>query len=226
MRRANVAALAVVVVFVALSSAGCTDKRAAQIRTLTRDRNQLSTQREQLRTQLNKAHQDNASLESALAARGTELTGARAKIRQLESKADSAQRRDKGTGWTQTLHGDKIGVGSDLLFRSGRASLSSRGKVKLNKIAADLKGVYAGLPVRVYGYTDSDPIKVSKKSWQDNLDLSANRAMAVTRYLISKGIKANKVETVAMGATGFLAKNNTTSGKAKNRRVEIVVVKG
>ena len=128
MRRANVAVLAVVVVFVALSSAGCTDKRAAQIRTLTRDRNQLSTQREQLRTQLNKAHQDNASLESALAARGTELTGARAKIRQLESKADSAQRRDKGTGWTQTLHGaeDSTTPMPDSMTSRTRAMSSSR----------------------------------------------------------------------------------------------------
>ena len=226
MRRAIVTVSTVVIVFVALSSVGCNGKQAAKLKALTHNRNQLANQNNQLRDQLNKAHQDNAGLKSALDGKNTELAAARTKIGQLEGKIGSAQKLGKGKGWTQSIHGDKIGLGSDLLFRSGRASLSTKGKIKLSKIVKDLKGVYAGLPVRVYGYTDSDPIKVSRKSWQDNLDLSANRAMAVTRYLRSKGIRAGTVETVAMGATRFLARNNTAAGKARNRRVEIVVIKG
>ena len=78
--------------------------------------------------------------------------------------------------------------------------------------------------MRVYGYTDSDPIKRSARLWKDNLDLSANRAMAVTRELRKLGIPAESIETVAMGATRSVAPNRTKADKAKNRRVEIVVV--
>ena len=127
--------------------------------------------------------------------------------------------------WDVGKFADKVSVGSDILFASGKATLTSKGKAALANIVADLKGSYAGLPVRVYGYTDSDPIKRTKNLWQDNLDLSANRAMAITRHIVSKGIKAESVETVAMGATRFVAKNDTSASKAENRRVEIVVIK-
>jgi flagellar motor protein MotB len=79
--------------------------------------------------------------------------------------------------------------------------------------------------VQVYGFTDNDPIVKTKKLWEDNLDLSANRAMMVTRELIRHGIAANRVETIAMGSTHPVASNSDKAGKAKNRRVEIVAIK-
>jgi len=81
------------------------------------------------------------------------------------------------------------------------------------------------MTVRVMGYSDSDPIVKTKKLWKDNLDLSANRAMEVTRYLWSRGIPAERIETVGMGSTHFVQPNKTKAGKAANRRVEIHVVK-
>ena len=122
-------------------------------------------------------------------------------------------------------HADRVILGSDILFASGQATLTTAGKKAIDEIAKDLTSRYAGQLVRVYGYTDSDPIKRSKKLWKDNLDLSANRAMAVPRYLISRGIKADRIETIAMGATHYVAANSTKAAKAKNRRVEIFVIK-
>jgi chemotaxis protein MotB len=110
------------------------------------------------------------------------------------------------------------------LFSSGKAKLKSSGKTALSKVARDLKGNYSSLPIRIYGFTDSDPIRKSK--WKDNLELSANRSMAVTRYLISKGVDDERIETIAMGATHFLTSNKTRAGKSQNRRVEIFVIKG
>jgi outer membrane protein OmpA-like peptidoglycan-associated protein len=49
--------------------------------------------------------------------------------------------------------------------------------------------------------------------------------MAVTRYLVVKGVKADSIETIAMGETHPLA-SNSGAAKAKNRRVEIIVIKG
>jgi flagellar motor protein MotB len=128
-------------------------------------------------------------------------------------------------GWQKGTFGDKIAVGSDVLFSPGRATLTQAGKQALSPIAGALSGQYAGLPVRVYGYTDADPIRKSRKHWKDNLDLSANRAMAVTRYLISRGIPKDSIETIAMGDTHFVAGNKRRTDKAKNRRVEIFVVR-
>ena len=129
------------------------------------------------------------------------------------------------TGWKPTPAGDKITVGSDVLFPAGRATLTASGRNALDRIARDLRTTYPDHLVRVYGYTDSDPIVKTKNLWQDNLDLSANRAMAVTRYLIDKAVKADAVETVGMGATNFVAPNTTAAGKQKNRRVEIIAVR-
>ena len=127
-------------------------------------------------------------------------------------------------GWERGRFGDKISIGSDLLFSSGRATLTRAGKRAIKKIARTIKGNYSGKFVRVYGYTDSDPIRKTRHLWKDNLDLSANRAMAVTRYLIKCGVSKSKIETIAMGATHFVARNNSRVGKKKNRRVEIVVI--
>jgi len=114
---------------------------------------------------------------------------------------------------------------SDILFPSGQATLTKQGLTELDKAAAAIKARYAGLPVRVYGYTDTDPILKTKKLWQDNLDLSANRAMNVTRHLRSRGVPASMIETVAMGETRPVASNASTASKARNRRVEIIVIK-
>ena len=143
----------------------------------------------------------------------------------LEEELAKGDRGGAPTGWTEGRSGARITVGSDVLFSSGRATLTNSGKAALDRVARDLKGSYAGRKVLVYGYTDSDPIKKTKKLWQDNLDLSANRAMAVSRYLASRGISRENIETIAMGDTHFLAGNRTKSDKAKNRRVVIFVVK-
>ena len=145
--------------------------------------------------------------------------------RQLAARGQANIVVDVNDGmWVSDPRGAKTSIGSDVLFSSGKASLKPSGKTALSKVARDLKGNYARLPIRVYGFTDSDPIRKSK--WKDNLDLSANRSMAVTRYLISKGIDNERIETIAMGATHFLTSNKNRAGKAQNRRVEIFVIKG
>ena len=76
------------------------------------------------------------------------------------------------------------------------------------------------MPIDIVGHTDTDPIKKSK--WKDNWELSAQRSLAVVRYLISKGIPKETILEVGRGESQPVASNSTESGKAKNRRVEIV----
>jgi len=115
-----------------------------------------------------------------------------------------------------------VRVPGDVLFASGKSSLRESAKKTLSDIAGVLKRKYSGQTIRVEGYTDADPIRKSK--WKDNLELSAQRAMAVHRYLQEQGIAPERMYAAGFGATNFRATNNTAAGKAQNRRVEIVVV--
>ncbi|UCC21740.1 MAG: OmpA family protein [Planctomycetota bacterium] len=108
-----------------------------------------------------------------------------------------------------------------ILFDPGRATLKKATSTELNHIKSVLQQNYAGRLVDVVGHTDSDPIKKSK--WKDNWELSAQRALAVVRYLVKGGFSQDRIRAVGRGETQPIASNATASGKARNRRVEIVV---
>jgi len=108
-----------------------------------------------------------------------------------------------------------------ILFDSGKAALKKATSTELNHIQSVLQSQYAGKQINVVGHTDSDPIKKSK--WKDNWELSAQRALSVVRYLIEQGIAEDRIRAVGCGAGTPIASNATASGRAKNRRVEIVV---
>jgi chemotaxis protein MotB len=108
-----------------------------------------------------------------------------------------------------------------ILFDSGKATLKSTTSKELDQIVSVLKQKYASKDVDVVGHTDTDPIV--KSSWKDNLELSSQRALSVTRYLIEHGISEKQVRADACGAARPVASNSSATGKAKNRRVEIVV---
>lgn len=108
-----------------------------------------------------------------------------------------------------------------LLFDSGKEILKSATIAELDHIRSVLRQKYNGKQVDVVGHTDTDPIKKSK--WKDNWELSAQRAMTVARYLIDRGISEDKIRAVGCGESRPIASNANATGKAKNRRVEIVV---
>jgi len=108
-----------------------------------------------------------------------------------------------------------------ILFDSGKATLKSSTSKELDQIVSVLKQKYASKDVDVVGHTDTDPIV--KSSWKDNLELSAQRALSVARYIIGHGIAEKQVRADACGSARPVASNSSATGKAKNRRVEIVV---
>ena len=228
MARIGLRGLSVMLAAVALSAFGCAEKEKKQIFELKSSYNQLSELFDTQRNELAQAKAANAELTQQLGQKDADLAAKDARILELENKLAEPpppEEGEAGEGWERTAAGDRITVGSDVLFAAGRATLTDKGKSALDKIVNDLKTTYAGLGVRVYGYTDSDPIKRTKHLWQDNLDLSANRAMAVTRHLRVRGIEAKLIETIAMGATRPVAGNDSGAGKQRNRRVEIVVIR-
>jgi len=158
-----------------------------------------------------------------------ELTKSQQTVRELQSKIqDLKQSPAKATGFegmdvkfdasrgtiTVTLK-DKI------LFSPGKAKLKKASIKELNDILSVLKSKYPGKHIDVVGHTDSDPIK--KSGWDDNWELSAQRALSVLRYLEKRGIPEDQIRAIGCGKARAVATNANAAGKARNRRVEIVV---
>jgi chemotaxis protein MotB len=117
-----------------------------------------------------------------------------------------------------------LSIPASITFASGKAELSSDGQAALKKVAATLKREYPGARFSVEGHTDADPIK--KSGFASNRDLSVARAMAVLRYLVENcGIPDEDCIVAGHGQYDPVAANKKDSEKAKNRRVEIVVLR-
>ncbi len=114
-----------------------------------------------------------------------------------------------------------ISMESKLLFPPGSYRLSKKGLKALKAIAEYLKPMKVW--IEVDGHTDSIPFK---KGRLNNLALSSLRALSVAQFLVKNGIKRSRIFAYGFGGARPIAPNNTPSGRAKNRRVDIVVVVG
>lgn len=124
---------------------------------------------------------------------------------------------------TNTRAGETvISVPAEVSFASGKASLSQQGRSALTAVASRLKSEFpATARFHIEGHTDSDPI--SKSKFKSNRDLSIARAMAVLEFLVTQArVSDERFVVVGHGQYKPVAPN-TSSEKAKNRRVEIVV---
>ena len=108
-----------------------------------------------------------------------------------------------------------------ILFSPGKAALKKAIITELDHIRSVLEDKYSNRRIDIVGHTDSDPIKKSK--WKDNWELSTERALTVLRYMVVQGIPKDKIRAVGCGDAISVASNASPSGKARNRRVEIVV---
>ena len=106
---------------------------------------------------------------------------------------------------------------SGVTFELNKATLTSEAQTILNKMVAVLKE-YPDTNVIVAGHTDS----TGKAAY--NMTLSEKRAKAVTNFFTSNGLGASRFTTKWFGATQPAYDNSTPEGRAKNRRVNIVIV--
>jgi chemotaxis protein MotB len=111
-----------------------------------------------------------------------------------------------------------------VLFDSGKAEVKPEGLVVLQKVIDILKGV-KDKAIRIEGHTDNVPISGAlARRFPTNWELSAARAINVTRYLQQQGIDPAILAAVGYGEYKPVAGNDTDEGKAKNRRIEIILV--
>jgi chemotaxis protein MotB len=111
-----------------------------------------------------------------------------------------------------------------ILFDSGQAEVKPEGLAVLKRVVEILMTVEDKL-IRIEGHTDNIPIAGAlAKRYPTNWELSAARALNVTRYLEKEGIDPSILSAAAFGEYQPVAENDTSEGRAKNRRIAIILL--
>ena len=117
-----------------------------------------------------------------------------------------------------------VNLVESVLFDSGKAEVKPNGLVVLQKVIDILKSIKDKV-IRIEGHTDNVPIVGAlTRKYPTNWELAAARAINVARYLQQQGIDPAFLAAVAYGEYKPVAPNDTDEGRAKNRRIEIVLV--
>jgi len=214
------ACVALTLAFLAMGLGGCKEQALKE---------EIAT----LNARLAAAQSENSNLASqnaALVAENTSLKGQLADAQRMKPQppppVDNTKKGnafDKDLDVTETAREVTVTLPDDILFDSGKAELKATSKATLDKIAGVIKRDYAGKEIQVIGHTDNDPIR--KSGWKDNWELSAQRALAVVRYLASQGVPEKQVTAAGRGQFMPRDSNATAAGKSRNRRVQIVILK-
>jgi len=120
----------------------------------------------------------------------------------------------------QNNRGVRIDINESLLFTAGSAELSGNANQVINEIALLIK--VNQHPIQVEGHTDNIPIH--NDTFFSNWELSAVRASSVVRMLSGAGIADNRLSAIGFGASQPISENDTVPGRAKNRRVSIMIL--
>lgn len=139
--------------------------------------------------------------------------------KKMEEKRRAMEQSTQGTGVDVTRTADnqlKLNVPSDISFDTGKSAIKPELRTVLDSFANGLTNDPA-LQVRVIGHTDSTG------SDAINNPLSVDRAQSVRDYLAGRGIQPTRIETSGRGSHEPIADNTSDAGRAKNRRVEILL---
>jgi outer membrane protein OmpA-like peptidoglycan-associated protein len=182
-----------------------------------------------------KAEKESAQQKQAESARAAQLSAEEAdQARRLaESRASEAEfarreadlasqqitsltRQLENLQLRQTESGVVVTLG-DVLFASGQARLVEGGRSSLEEVV-DLLQTEPGKKIRVEGHTDSSG------GAESNLQLSGQRANAVRDALVSMGVSSDRITAMGMGQDFPIASNEDEDGRARNRRVDVILL--
>jgi len=143
-------------------------------------------------------------------------------MQELKNTVANALKGFEGKGLTIVNKNGKVYVSMEnkLLFNSGSWSVGENGQQAVRKLAKVLSE-NPDIRVLIEGHTDDDPFygPVIKDNW----DLSVKRATAIVRILEDADVSANQITAAGRGEFMPVASNNSKEGKAKNRRIEIIL---
>lgn len=226
---------------VLLSSCGVP---TAQYDKTVRDMQDCTKQREELLVQAAACQNNVKSLTGENEALKKEKDALQGRVNELTSKAEKAEQLEKATQTYQDLQKklekeiqdgqvqlkemkDRLTMTmvDKILFPSGSVDVSNEGKQVLDKVITILKDI-TDKRIQVEGHTDNVRIFSSVRTkYPTNWELSTARATQVVRYLQEEG----GLDAKLLSATGYseyqpIAPNDTDENKAKNRRIEIVLL--
>ena len=204
----------------AQAEAAQAQQQAAQSQ-LDAQKAQMQAQRAQLEAE--QAQASKAQADAARAQAEAEAAEARAKAAQANKSVEDAnqvreklrQQLNSVLATSESARGLIVNM-SDVLFDTGKYTLKPATQISLAKVAGILQA-YPGLKVQVEGYTDS----VGSDDF--NQKLSENRSSTVKDFLVAQGVSPSNITSQGFGKNNPVADNSTASGRAQNRRVNMVV---
>ena len=210
--RVRALALLVGVALASLALGGCKSNKGPSVDDLIAENQELRDRNTQVEQALNDAESRNAALQA-------ENSDLRAQLAARPAGRAPGQTGFEGLGDVSRRDQNiVVSVAGDVLFASGSADLRADAKRGLDQIASVIQSRYSGSRLEIAGHTDSDPLRKTKSKWQDNENLSAQRALAVERYLASKGINVDRMFVSGHGPS------MPRGSKKDSRRVEIIVL--
>jgi chemotaxis protein MotB len=216
-----------------------------EISSLHAAKENLNTERDSLNTRLNTFTEETNRTIEELLNRNTELEGDKQMLGEsiaLLKKTKEAEVRTVSKTYEELLAEMKgeieqgqiaitelqgkltVDVVDRILFDSGQAEVKPEGLAILKRVVEILITVTDKL-IRIEGHTDNVPIAGTlAKRYPTNWELSAARALNVTRYLEKEGIDPTILSAAAFGEYQPVAENDTPEGRAKNRRIAIILL--
>ncbi|MEM5382837.1 OmpA family protein [Paraburkholderia phymatum] len=125
-----------------------------------------------------------------------------------------------------TLVNGRIGISGNVLFALNSDQLQPQGRELLKSLSGPLSTYLKSRDeiLMVSGFADDQQVRAGNRRFADNWELSAQRALTVTRAFIDAGIPASSVFAAAFGSEQPVSSNADDVGRARNRRVEIAAV--
>ena len=219
-----------VIILVSLSVSGCCGKLKKANADLTNEVAQIQKDKASCNDALTAAKNDIATRDKALLAKAKEIQTKDVQVKEQSAafaqmqEAMKAELASKEVTLKELEGKLTLTMVEAILFDSGKADIKKEGKEALKKVAGVLKDV-KDQDVIIAGYTDNIKISASlAKKFATNWELSAARAISVVKLL-----QADGVDPALLCASGFseyrpVADNTTPEGRAKNRRMEIILM--
>src|SRR6185503_5744068 len=184
----------------------------------------------ELTEKVEKIEAEKTELAAAKEELSKEVAAKTGELQQLKGTFDELQSRMKD----EIARGDislsqdggrlRVGLVDKILFDSGEAAISRRGEGVLGRVGAVLAAI-DDKQIQVSGHTDKTPISEKLTAqFPTNWELSAARAITVVRFLEEKaGVPAGRMIASGYGEHRPIASNKTATGRARNRRIEILL---
>jgi chemotaxis protein MotB len=218
----------------ALLIAGCCDEQEAKIAKLEEVNSTLDEELGKIKERIPNVNELVAELDKAQ----SKLDGVEERMAELKAREELAEKRlntlkalleklknviEAGDLSVRIKRGKMVlELPSAVLFASGEAELSEKGQETLDKVAAVLKGI-KGREFQVAGHTDNVPLS-KDNPFQTNWHLSTARAVSVVLYLKQAGVRPKNLSAAGYAHLRPVASNKSAKGKARNRRIEIVLM--